>query len=416
MATLGAVLPWWGGQFFYDDGTVANGCYVFFYLTGTSTKSNTYSDAALTVANTNPVLLNSAGRADIFLNPAVVYKVILATPTTLDPPVGADIIKTIDGISAVTVATQSTVVPTVAGASFSAGDWIYMSDGSGALTAGRWYKGDATNTYSSTLANEIGISQSTLTVGQSGTALTVGRSVLVSGTVVAGTVYYLSATPGLITSTAPTNARAVCQADTTTSVILDQWQRTKDASGTTAGLVALGAQTLGTGLKSVQAGSATSALVTIGGILSANITAQSFATGLGGGTLMSYTLPANSLTASGKGIRIKSWGTFAANANSKSVFLSFGHSGATTVVDSTAQTFNGKSWEFECWIFRTTSSANQKSFGKFTPSNPDATYNITETVTVETQDLTIDNEIRTGTTGTSNGDVVQQGMIVELLA
>lgn len=50
---------------------------LYFYTTGTSTPANTYSDSTLLVPNANPVVLDSAGRAgNIFLDPAVTYKVV----------------------------------------------------------------------------------------------------------------------------------------------------------------------------------------------------------------------------------------------------------------------------------------------------------------------------------------------------
>lgn len=65
----------------YLDATpnVYNGGNLYFYVTGTSTPTNTYSDSALTIPNANPVPLDSAGRpsTEIFLDPAVTYKVVL---------------------------------------------------------------------------------------------------------------------------------------------------------------------------------------------------------------------------------------------------------------------------------------------------------------------------------------------------
>lgn len=60
---------------------------LFFYASGTSTKLNTYSDSSLTVANPNPVVLDSAGRFPnaIFLQ-NLAYKVVLAPSTDSDPP------------------------------------------------------------------------------------------------------------------------------------------------------------------------------------------------------------------------------------------------------------------------------------------------------------------------------------------
>jgi hypothetical protein len=58
-------LPYAGGQ-------------LFFYLSGTSTPTPTYSDSALTIPNANPIILDSAGDAgNVFLNPGLVYKVVL---------------------------------------------------------------------------------------------------------------------------------------------------------------------------------------------------------------------------------------------------------------------------------------------------------------------------------------------------
>ena len=77
-------------QFFNSIPQVLAGYRLFFYAAGTSTKLDTYSDAAETVPNTNPVVLNSAGYpgTDIFLKNQA-YKVVLAPPAAVgvdDPP------------------------------------------------------------------------------------------------------------------------------------------------------------------------------------------------------------------------------------------------------------------------------------------------------------------------------------------
>jgi hypothetical protein len=43
-----------------------------FYASGTSTRLNTYSDSALSIANTNPVVLDSAGKLQPLICGAVV--------------------------------------------------------------------------------------------------------------------------------------------------------------------------------------------------------------------------------------------------------------------------------------------------------------------------------------------------------
>lgn len=49
-----------------------------FYSSGTSTRLNTYSDAALSIPNTNPVVLDSAGRANTIFLQNLAYKVVLS--------------------------------------------------------------------------------------------------------------------------------------------------------------------------------------------------------------------------------------------------------------------------------------------------------------------------------------------------
>lgn len=60
---------------------------LFFYASGTDTKLDTYSNSGLTIANSNPVVLDSAGRFPnaIFLQ-NLAYKVVLAPSTDTDPP------------------------------------------------------------------------------------------------------------------------------------------------------------------------------------------------------------------------------------------------------------------------------------------------------------------------------------------
>ena len=66
-----------GGEFqgLDDNGDPLDSGKVYFYEPGTTTLKDTYTDATLTVANTNPVILDANGRAAIWLNGA--YKVKL---------------------------------------------------------------------------------------------------------------------------------------------------------------------------------------------------------------------------------------------------------------------------------------------------------------------------------------------------
>jgi hypothetical protein len=63
---------------FDNNGDPISGAKLNFYTTGTSSRVDTYSDSALAVANTNPVVADSAGRfGSIFLGTGVTYKVVL---------------------------------------------------------------------------------------------------------------------------------------------------------------------------------------------------------------------------------------------------------------------------------------------------------------------------------------------------
>jgi hypothetical protein len=52
-----------GLQYFTDGGDLLGGGKLNFYETGTTTRKNTFSDAGMTIANTNPVTLDADGRA-----------------------------------------------------------------------------------------------------------------------------------------------------------------------------------------------------------------------------------------------------------------------------------------------------------------------------------------------------------------
>lgn len=57
------------------NGVNLSGGKVNFYVVGTSTRKDTYSDKSLSILNTNPVILDSRGEADIYLDGS--YKIVL---------------------------------------------------------------------------------------------------------------------------------------------------------------------------------------------------------------------------------------------------------------------------------------------------------------------------------------------------
>lgn len=193
-----------------DNDDPLAGALLYTYAAGTSTPLATYTDVGLSVANANPVVCDGFGRATIFLSPAS-YKWILKTSAGVT-------IWTRDSIGAVPPTSIDNDVSGTAGEALTAGQMAYLSDGSGSLVAGRWYLADADTAYSNTTPL-IGAVVATVASGASGTFRLSGRLTGLSA-LTAGAPYYLSATAGAITTTAPANARFVGNADSTTSLIM----------------------------------------------------------------------------------------------------------------------------------------------------------------------------------------------------
>lgn len=82
-------------QFFDNNGNPAVGHKVFTYAAGTATKLATTVSAA-GANNTNPIILDYRGEANIWIPPNVAFKYVLAPPTDTDPPTHA--IWTVDAV------------------------------------------------------------------------------------------------------------------------------------------------------------------------------------------------------------------------------------------------------------------------------------------------------------------------------
>jgi len=70
-----------GAQFFDNNGNILSGGKIYTYAAGSTTPQATYIDATGGTPNTNPIVLNSAGRAAtaIWLSQGVSYKFVLQT-------------------------------------------------------------------------------------------------------------------------------------------------------------------------------------------------------------------------------------------------------------------------------------------------------------------------------------------------
>jgi hypothetical protein len=72
-------------QFFGNNGRPLDGGLLFTYAAGTNNKIDTYSNASGTL-NTNPIVLDFRGEANIWLDPEQTYKFVLSPRGDTDPP------------------------------------------------------------------------------------------------------------------------------------------------------------------------------------------------------------------------------------------------------------------------------------------------------------------------------------------
>lgn len=198
-----------------SSGAPINGACIWTYLAGTSTPTTTWTDKALSVANGNPVIA-TVGLATIYLQPGISYKYIVENIPCNSGLHGA-VLYSQDNIDAVPGSSSAVDVLGTAGESISAGQAVYLSDGSGGKSAGQWYKADTTNTYSSSLLS-IGMAPAAITSAAIGTVRISGQVTGLSSLTVGG-LYYVGVA-GAITTTAPTNTRIIGQADSTSTLIL----------------------------------------------------------------------------------------------------------------------------------------------------------------------------------------------------
>lgn len=198
-----------------NNGVPLNAGLLYTYSAGSTTPAATYTSVLLTPGSehTNPIVLSSAGRApgnEIFLSPGASYKFILKDSAGVT-------IWSADNISTVPASSANADVTGTAGEALLAGEVAYLSDGSGAKTAGLWWHADSANPYSSTLP-QLAMVPAGISAGASGTFRLAGAMPGLSGLTI-GSTYYVG-TAGALTATLPHNGRAVGVADTTSSLIL----------------------------------------------------------------------------------------------------------------------------------------------------------------------------------------------------
>jgi hypothetical protein len=85
-------------KFFDNNGAPLVGGQLFTYIAGTTTKIATYKDSSGGPTNTNPIVLDFRGEANVWLDQTLTYKFVLAPVGDTDPPTRP--IWTVDNISA----------------------------------------------------------------------------------------------------------------------------------------------------------------------------------------------------------------------------------------------------------------------------------------------------------------------------
>lgn len=218
--------PWFTGL--DDDGNPISGGFLYVYMAGTSDEATVYHDADLGTPWTQPIELDGAGRAVVFLEPGNSYTFRLEDASHV-------LVKETPFVDAVPAAANALVAPGTLGETIAAGDCCYLSDGSGSKTAGKWFKAQANNAYASTTPT-IGFP---LTGGvlNDVVSFALGGDLELPGPLTVGATYYVDpSTAGDITPVQPTGpgalARRVGQAPTALRLLVSANPPT--APGTTA--------------------------------------------------------------------------------------------------------------------------------------------------------------------------------------
>lgn len=150
----------------------------------------------------------------------------------------------------------------------------------------------------------------------------------------------------------------------------------------------------------------------IGGTLDVSATSAQTGANTDETTLYTYELRANTLSRDGQAVRVKAWGTTAANGNNKTFRLYFG----ATVLRGQLVALNNGTWVFDAVVVRTASGA-QEAEVELRSSTTTTNVGYTAERTTPAADTTAAIVIKTtGINGTANaGDIVFRGAIVELL-
>lgn len=147
----------------------------------------------------------------------------------------------------------------------------------------------------------------------------------------------------------------------------------------------------------------------IEGIGKANINSTAVGN-VGGGedNLITYTLPAKALLKTNSAVRITAWGTTVNNVNAKTLKLYFG---ATAILTYSLTTSQAGLWRIDALVIKTGAST-QDTHARLTEAPNDQVHQQVSTAAITDTSTIV---IKCTGEGVSNNDIVQEGMLVELL-
>lgn len=145
------------------------------------------------------------------------------------------------------------------------------------------------------------------------------------------------------------------------------------------------------------------------GVANVNTTAVGTIANVAETDLMTYSLPANSLSANGKGVRVTAWGTTLAGANNQTIKMYFG---SAVMRANGPSAYGSTSWTFTAEVIRT-SSGNQLYRALAYFDGTAVSVSASTTAQTDTSAIVIK---MTGQNGAATVDGVKQiGMIVEFI-
>ena len=130
---------------------------------------------------------------------------------------------------------------------------------------------------------------------------------------------------------------------------------------------------------------------------------------VGEDTLITYTVPANTLALDGYNLEITAWGTYAATANAKTLKMYFG---STVLYDTGSIVANTGTWKLSAIVTRT-GAATQQAITTITSSNVAVVNSVTYMVPTETLSATI--VVKCTGTGVATNDIVQNGLLIKVI-